>query len=84
MEPPMSVPVAIGANPAATAAPDPPDEPPVPYSGLNGLTVLPQARVRHTPDMQNSDVAVRARMIAPASWRRSTIGSDIPSGAASM
>ena len=28
MDPPVSVPVAIGANPAATAAAEPPEEPP--------------------------------------------------------
>ena len=41
MEPPVSVPVAIGANPAATAAAEPPDEPPATCSEFHGFKTGP-------------------------------------------
>ena len=42
-EPPMSVPSASGTQPAATAAPAPPEEPPGVRSGFHGLRVMPQS-----------------------------------------
>ena len=41
MEPPVSVPRAIGAIPAATAAAEPPDEPPGVLSRSHGLLTFP-------------------------------------------
>src|SRR5215831_4547137 len=40
-EPPVSEPSAANARPAATAAPDPDDEPPVIWSGFQGLRQRP-------------------------------------------
>jgi hypothetical protein len=44
IEPPMSEPLASVVVPAASAAPDPPEEPPAPTSGFHGLRVTPQMR----------------------------------------
>jgi hypothetical protein len=44
IEPPMSVPVASGVVPAASAAADPPDEPPALVSRFHGLRVTPHRR----------------------------------------
>jgi hypothetical protein len=41
IEPPPSVPVASGAMPAASAAPDPPEEPPGDHAGAHGFPVGP-------------------------------------------
>jgi hypothetical protein len=46
IEPPVSLPRATGTTPAATAAPDPPLEPPVIRPGSHGLAVAPQAEIR--------------------------------------
>ena len=45
MEPPVSVPMASGTWYAATAAAEPPDEPPGTRDRSHGLAVGPQARV---------------------------------------
>ena len=45
IEPPVSEPSASGTNPAATAAADPPEEPPGTRLGSQGLRVGPKARV---------------------------------------
>ena len=42
IDPPRSVPIAIGANEAATAAPDPPLEPPEVTVKVPGLRVVPK------------------------------------------
>ena len=42
MEPLVSEPSARGANPAATAAAEPPDEPPASRAGSRGLRVTPK------------------------------------------
>ncbi len=41
MDPPPSLPVQAGNRPAATAAEDPPDEPPGVRDGSHGLRVTP-------------------------------------------
>jgi hypothetical protein len=43
MEPPVSVPTAAKHGPAATAAADPPPEPPAVRRGFQGLLVWPKA-----------------------------------------
>jgi hypothetical protein len=43
IDPPPSAPSAIGTIPAATAAAEPPLEPPTVRSGLKGLRVMPVA-----------------------------------------
>ncbi len=45
-EPPISVPSAKGTQPLATAAPEPPEEPPAHLLGSQGLTVSPQSGLR--------------------------------------
>src|ERR1700737_2782208 len=52
IEPPVSEPSATGTSPAATAAPDPVEEPPVKWTGFHGLRGWPRqiergARVGH-------------------------------------
>ena len=42
-EPPMSVPSPSGTQPEATAAPDPPEEPPGVRFGSHGFRVTPQS-----------------------------------------
>ena len=44
-EPPISQPSAMGTQPTATAAAEPPDEPPGVRSGFQGLRVIPQSGV---------------------------------------
>ncbi len=41
IDPPVSVPIAPSARPAATATPDPLDEPPVQRSRFHGLRAWP-------------------------------------------
>ena len=45
IEPPPSVAVAMGASPAATAAAEPPLEPPGVNSSFHGLRVVPKTRL---------------------------------------
>ena len=73
IEPPMSEPVARVAMPAARAAAEPPDEPPGLKAGFQGLRVTPQSRDSVIAAQQNSGVAERAWMIAPASMMRCTL-----------
>ena len=42
-EPPMSEPSASGTQPEATAAPEPPEDPPGERSGFHGLRVMPHS-----------------------------------------
>src|ERR687898_2451660 len=62
IEPPVSVPRASGANPAATAAADPPPEPPGMRSGSHGLRVGPNAECSVEEPMANSSRLVLPRM----------------------
>ena len=67
IEPPMSEPLASVVVPAASAAPEPPEEPPAPTSGFHGLRVTPQMRECVKSAHENSGAVVRACTIAPAS-----------------
>ena len=49
IEPPVSVPSAPGVSPAATAAPDPLEEPPVKWPVFHGLRAGGQARSNEGP-----------------------------------
>ena len=49
-EPPMSEPSARGTQPAATAAPEPPDEPPGVRALSHGLRVTPQRGLSVKPE----------------------------------
>ncbi len=44
IEPPISEPMASNEVPAASVAPEPPEEPPVVNFGFHGLRVTPQSR----------------------------------------
>ena len=72
IEPPVSEPRASGANPAATAAAEPPEEPPGTRSGSCGLRVAPKADVSVDEPMANSSMLVLPITTAPASARRVT------------
>ena len=72
IEPPVSLPIAIAIMSAATAAADPPLEPPTVRVGSQGLRVSPMSGLRVSPSRPNSDVLVLPTTIAPAPRRRST------------
>ena len=54
IDPPVSDPSASGVIPAATAAPEPPLDPPVMRSGSQGLPVRPQAEGMFVPPAASS------------------------------
>ncbi len=72
IEPPVSEPSASGANPAATAADDPPDEPPGTREVSCGLRVGPNAEFSVELPMANSSRFVFPTTIAPAAASFST------------
>ena len=74
MEPPMSDPVARMDSPAASAAPEPPEEPPGVSSVFQGLRVTPHSLECVYGAQQNSGVVVRPWTTAPALKILSTIG----------
>src|SRR6185436_15599772 len=76
MEPPPSVPIAIGARPAATAAEAPPLDPPGVRSRRQGFRVSPKTRLWVAPSHPNAGVLVFPIMMPPAAFRRVTIGAS--------
>src|SRR5580693_5160381 len=72
MEPPVSVPSAATANPAATAAADPPLDPPGTRSSATGLRTGPYAEFSFELPMANSSQLVLPKITAPAASNRST------------
>src|SRR5438270_13615719 len=72
MEPPVSEPMASGANPAATAAALPPLDPPGTRVTSCGLWVGPNAEFSVDEPIANSSRFVLPTMIAPAATSRST------------
>lgn len=66
IEPPMSLPWPMGTMPAATAAAEPPLEPPAERSVSHGLRVGPYARGSVVIEPASSGVFVRPTMIKPA------------------
>ncbi len=72
MDPPPSLPVAMVTRPPATAAADPPDEPPGVRVRSHGLRVMPCSTVRVTLTPPNSLAVVRPSSTAPASRTRAT------------
>ena len=72
IEPPPSEPVAAETIPAATAAAEPPEEPPVVRSGFHGLRVIPLASVAVQGKIISSGTLVIPTGIAPAARRRRT------------
>ena len=67
----MSVPVAAGASNAATAAAEPPEEPPGTHSMFQGLRTAPKYELSFDEPMANSSMFVLPRMTAPAALQRS-------------
>jgi hypothetical protein len=59
--------------PAATAAADPPDEPPGTRDKSHGLCVTPKEEFSVDEPMANSSVLVFPRTTAPASIKRRTL-----------
>ena len=74
IEPAPSEPTAASTTPAATAAAEPPDEPPGVWSGCHGLRVTPNASPSVTGHRPSSGVLVLPMITAPAcrSCRTST------------
>src|SRR6187455_1326360 len=72
IDPPVSEPRARGTQPAATAAADPPLDPPGVRSVDHGLRTAPNAEFSLDDPMANSSQFVLPTMIAPACSSRST------------
>ena len=66
MEPPPSLPWAIGTMPDATAAAEPPEDPPLECSLSQGFGVGPKARGSVVMAVPSSGVFVRPRITKPA------------------
>jgi hypothetical protein len=69
-DPPVSVPSAHTASPAATAAAEPPEEPPGTLSRSHGLPVRKNAEFSVDEPMANSSQFVLPTRTEPASRRR--------------
>src|SRR4051794_7164046 len=73
IEPPVSEPIAPMHRPAATAAPEPEDEPDGSRAGSQGLRAGGHGRSNEEPPMANSQVASLPRTTAPASRSSRTV-----------
>ena len=82
MEPPPSLAPATGTMPAATAAAEPPEEPPGVRVGSQGLRAGPQACGSVTFLAPNSGVLVLPKMTSPASRQRRTTSASSGAGTA--
>ena len=71
MEPPVSVPMASGASYAASAAAEPPPDPPGIRSVSHGLWVGPKAEFSVEEPIANSSMLVLPRMTMSAARSRS-------------
>ncbi len=80
---PVSVPSASGTYPAATAAAEPDDEPPVIRVGSCGLRAGPVAETSPVGPCANSWVCSFATTTAPAARNRATAGASAAAGGAS-
>jgi hypothetical protein len=77
IEPPVSEPSAHGARPAATAAVEPPDEPPGTRLGSHGLRVGPKPEFSVEEPIANSSRFVLPSSGRPASLQRAaTVASN--------
>src|SRR5436305_11116478 len=79
-DPPPSEPVAHGTIPAATAAAEPPDEPPVVRERSQGLRVMPLASLAVQGKIVNSGTLVIPMGIAPAARSRRTTSASVSAG----
>src|SRR3954454_553518 len=73
IEPPVSVPIAHGAVPAATAAALPPDEPPGTRERSHGFCTGPNPEFSFDDPIANSSWFVLPSTWMPAFWRFSTL-----------
>ena len=69
-DPPPSFAPAAGTMPAATAAPEPPDEPPGVWARFHGLRARPSRSSSVMPFAPNSGVLVLPKTTSPASRKR--------------
>ena len=76
IEPSVSVPSAMSANPAATAAPEPPLDPPATCAGFHGLAVRPKCGFSVVIPQANSCVFVLPITSAPARRSAATTGAS--------
>jgi hypothetical protein len=72
IEPPVSVPVAAGSSRAATAAAEPPDEPPGTRAVFHGLRTTPKAEFSLAEPIANSSQFSLPSDTVPAANRRCT------------
>ena len=72
IEPPVSVPVPAGARRAATAAAEPPDEPPGTFFGFHGLRTGPYQLFSFDEPIANSSMLVLPSITTPACSSLST------------
>src|SRR5215212_1643144 len=70
MEPPVSVPMAQGARPPATAAAEPPDEPPGTRPGSHGFRVGRKPEFSVDEPIANSSMLVLPSSTVPAALSR--------------
>ncbi len=73
IDPPVSLPIAPMHRPAATAAPDPDDDPDGSSDMSHGLRAGGHGRSNDDPPIANSQVANLLVMTAPASRNRLTV-----------
>jgi hypothetical protein len=71
-DPPVSLPNAAGTHPEATAAAEPPLDPPATRSGSWGFRVTPETELSVEEPMANSSMFVLPSTTAPASSSRRT------------
>ncbi len=84
IEPPASVPICNGPNPAAPAAPAPDEEPPGVWAGFHALRVMP-CNGQSPGDFQPySVVVVLPTITAPAAFNPTTAGASSGTGAGSL
>src|SRR5215218_6449898 len=76
IEPPVSVPIAPMHRPAATAAPEPEEEPDGSRSRFQGLRAGGQGRSNEVPPIANSQVDSLPVNTAPASRRHLTVNAS--------
>ena len=80
IDPPASLPRAIGTAPEPTVAADPALEPPELRAGFHGLRVMPVRGEIPVPFQPNSGVVVLPITTVPARTSRSTIGALTAAG----
>ncbi len=80
IDPPPSEPVARGTRPAATAAAEPPDDPPGERSSAHGLRVAPNTGFTVSGMKPSSGVLVLPTTTHPAARRRSTSAESAVAG----